>query len=115
VDVAFDGAGNIFIADGNNSRVRRVDAATGIMTTVAGNGVVGFSGDGGPPTSAALGLPASVAIDASGALLILDFENNRVRRVDGAAVANPAEPVFSWDLPLRSPPSFCRCGCRSRA
>jgi len=52
--LAIDGAGNIFIADGNNSRARRIDSSTGIITTAAGNGAVGFSGDSGPPTSAAL-------------------------------------------------------------
>ncbi len=79
--VAVDASGNLYIADGNN-RIRKVDAATGIITTVAGTGTGGFSGDGGPATSAQLHYPRSVALDASGNLYIADWLNNRVRKVD---------------------------------
>src|SRR5437762_622934 len=82
--VVVDGAGNLFIADGRNNRVRRVDAATQVITTVAGNGTEGFSGDGGPATSAELAGPNGVAIDAAGNLFIADTDNNRIRRVDAA-------------------------------
>lgn len=78
--VALDSSGNIFIADSGNNRVRRVDAVTGIITTVAGVGTAGFSGDGGPATSAQLNTPLSVALDNSGHLFIGDF-NNRIRQV----------------------------------
>jgi sugar lactone lactonase YvrE len=82
VAVAIDGAGDFFIGDGYGNRVRRVDATTGIITTVAGNGTPGFSGDGGPATAAELNYPADVAIDGAGALFITDTGNERIRRVD---------------------------------
>ena len=80
--LAFDAAGNLFIADSFNNRIRRVDAATGIITSVAGTGVGGFSGDGGLATAAEFNLPRGLAIDAAGNLFISDVFNNRVRRVD---------------------------------
>jgi hypothetical protein len=85
--VALDGAGNLFIADFLNHRVRRVDAATGVITTVAGNGTAGFGGDGGPATSANLNGPNGVALDGAGNLFIADRLNHRIRRVDAAAQA----------------------------
>ena len=84
VQVAVDGAGNLFIADELNNRVRRVDAATQVITTVAGNGTFGFSGDGGPATSAELDGPTGVAVDSAGNLFIADNLNSRIRRVDAA-------------------------------
>ncbi|MGH9615461.1 MAG: hypothetical protein ACRD28_01885, partial [Acidobacteriaceae bacterium] len=77
-----DGAGNLYIADTANNRIRRVDAATGIITTVAGNGSQGYSGDGGPAVSAALDQPAAVLVDAHGNLYIADTGNRIVRFVD---------------------------------
>ncbi len=62
--VAVDARRNVFIADRNNHRIRRVDAKTGIITTVAGTGTAGFSGDDGPATSAMLNRPSGVAVDA---------------------------------------------------
>ena len=83
--LAVDAAGNLFIADQGNSRIRRVDAATGVITTVAGTGTAGYGGDGGPATDAALVSGAGgVALDAAGNLFIADGGNNRVRRVDAA-------------------------------
>jgi sugar lactone lactonase YvrE len=82
--VAVDAAGNLFIADEFNNRVRRVDATTGVITTVAGNGSSGYAGDGGPATAAALNGPFGVAVDAQGNLYIADTGNNRIRRVDAA-------------------------------
>jgi uncharacterized protein (TIGR03437 family) len=78
--VAMDRAGNLYLSDTDHHRVRRVSAA-GVITTVAGNGTAGFSGDGGPATSAQLNLPYSVAVDSSGNLYIADLGNQRVRRV----------------------------------
>jgi sugar lactone lactonase YvrE len=78
--IALDGH-NLYIADSENNRIRRVDAATGIITTVAGNGTAGGSGDGGPATSAELQFPSGVAVDSSGDLFILDNENGRIREV----------------------------------
>jgi uncharacterized protein (TIGR03437 family) len=84
-DVAVDGDGNIHISDTGNHRIRRVDAATGIITTFAGTGATGFAGDGGPATAATLFAPEGICFDANGNLLIADFANSRVRSVDGAA------------------------------
>ncbi|RKN64978.1 hypothetical protein D7231_27210 [Streptomyces klenkii] len=78
--VAVDGAGNLYIADRYNYRVRRV-GPDGIITTVAGNGTIGFGGDGGPATAAALNLPQCVVVDGAGNLYITDYGNERVRRV----------------------------------
>src|SRR5204862_8328112 len=64
--VALDGAGNLFIADGGNQRIRRVDAGTGTITTVAGNGTSGVSGDGGPATAAALDAAGGAALGGAG-------------------------------------------------
>ena len=82
--VAVDGSGNLYIADTYNGCIRMVSAATGIITTVAGKGTVGDSGDGGPATSAELFAPASVALDGPGNLYIVDEEANRVRKVSAA-------------------------------
>lgn len=68
-EVALDSAGNVFIADYDNYRVRRVDASTGTITTVAGTGAAGSSGNGGPATAATLGRPTGLASDASGTSL----------------------------------------------
>ena len=75
-----DGAGNLYIADAGNHRIRRVDAATGNISTVAGTGTSGFSGDGGAATSATLSFPGGVALDGSGNLYIADSSNHRIRR-----------------------------------
>jgi uncharacterized protein (TIGR03437 family) len=79
--LAVDAAGNLYIADQHNDRIRRV-SPDGMITTVAGTGEPGFSGDGGPATGAQLDYPADVALDAQGNLYIADMYNNRVRRVD---------------------------------
>jgi uncharacterized protein (TIGR03437 family) len=79
--LAADGAGNLYIVDASGSnRVRRV-SASGIISTVAGNGTTGFSGDGGPATSASLFAPRSVATDTAGNLYIAEAGNNRIRKV----------------------------------
>ncbi|MFD1143640.1 T9SS type A sorting domain-containing protein [Larkinella insperata] len=79
-ELAVDGKGNLYIADQNNNRIRKVSSA-GIITTVAGTGSAGFSGDGGPATQAQLHKPEAVAVDASGNLYIADALNHRVRKV----------------------------------
>jgi hypothetical protein len=77
--VALDPAGNLFIADTINHRIRRVDASTGIIYTIAGNGVNGFSGDGGLALAAEVTFPASIAIDSFGKVYFADEGNNRIR------------------------------------
>jgi len=81
--IAVDGAGNIFIVDVGHQRIRRVDSASGIITTVAGNGTAGFNGDGIAATAAELNFPESVTVDSTGNLFIADYTNGRLRRVDG--------------------------------
>src|SRR5256885_16543353 len=81
ISVAVDGAGNVYASDVTNYNVRRIDAATGVINTVAGNGVLTFSGDGGPATNA--GLSAyDVTTDGANNLYIADLVNSRIRRVD---------------------------------
>lgn len=75
-----DSAGNIFFTDNSNNVVRRIDAVTGIITTVAGKGGAGFSGDGGPATQAQFNSPVGIAIDAAGNIYVADQGNNRVRK-----------------------------------
>lgn len=79
--IAVDPAGNVFIGDANNNRVRKVNTA-GIISTIAGNGVSGFSGDGGPATLSQLNGPSGVAIDALGRVYITDEVNHRIRMVN---------------------------------
>ena len=83
--VVVGGDGTLYIADTMNHRVRMVDAATGMMTTVAGTGQARFSGDGGLATQAALNEPAALALDDEGRLYIADQSNHRVRMVDLAS------------------------------
>ena len=83
--VAVDGAGNLFIADKDNHRIRKVDSS-GIITTVAGSGVAGFGGDGGSALNAQLAHPWWIAVDGSGNLFIADSGNYRVRKVDLSGV-----------------------------
>jgi sugar lactone lactonase YvrE len=79
--VALDSAGNLYIADTDNDRIRKVTAGSGIITTVAGIGSPGFSGDGGAATAAQIGPPAGVALDSAGNLYIADYFNHRIRKV----------------------------------
>jgi sugar lactone lactonase YvrE len=80
--LTFDPRGNLYVADSNNQRVRRIDRRTGIVTTVAGTGVGGYGGDGGPATQALLDAPEFLAFEPTRGLLIADQNNNRVRLVD---------------------------------
>ncbi|MCK6685690.1 MAG: hypothetical protein L6R30_25095 [Thermoanaerobaculia bacterium] len=97
-----DGAGNLYVADFANHRVRKVDARTGIITTVAGAGTSGFSGDGGPASAARLFNPVAVAVTSAGDVYIADRDNHRIRKVAaGSGVISTAagngSPGFSGD------------------
>jgi DNA-binding beta-propeller fold protein YncE len=81
-EIQFDAGRNLYIAERDNHVVRKVDAETGIISTFAGTGVAGFSGDGGPAMRAQLRQPHSIAIDPRGRLLICDIGNHRIRQVD---------------------------------
>ena len=81
-EIRFDKAGNYYIADMVNSAIRRVDAKTGVITTFAGNGQPGYSGDGGPASQAQLKQPHSIQFGPDGSLYICDIGNNVIRRVD---------------------------------
>ena len=80
-NIALDSAGNLYIADYGNRRVRKVDAA-GNISTIAGTGAAGFSGDGGPATAAPVDGPTGVVFDSAGNLYISDTNNHRIRKVD---------------------------------
>ena len=82
-DVAADSAGNVYIADTGNQRIRKVDTA-GTITTIAGDGTAGFNGDGGPATDAQLSNPLGVAAGSTGSVYIADTFNLRIRKVDTA-------------------------------
>lgn len=84
--IALDSAGNLYIADAQNNRIRKV--SNGLIVTVAGNGTSGFSGDGGPATSAELNLPTGIAVDASGSLFIADA--GRIRKVSNGIITTVA-------------------------
>ena len=84
-DVEVDGSGNIYIADTRSHRIRKVDSS-GIITTVAGRGVRGVRGDGGPATSAGVEWPVGIALDGSGNLYITQVKNERIRKVDSSGI-----------------------------
>jgi len=99
-DVRVSPAGDLYIADTENHRIRRV-TPEGVIATIAGTGVPGFSGDGGPATSAALNTPYSVALGAQGNLYMTDSENHRIREIspDGLihTIAGTGEMGYSGD------------------
>jgi hypothetical protein len=95
-------SGDLIIADHHNHRVRRIAAATGVMTTVAGDGVVGYGGDGGAATSARLSMPVNVAVNSLDDVFIADRDNHRIRRVAAATgvittIAGNGVPGFAGD------------------
>jgi sugar lactone lactonase YvrE len=84
--IAVDPNGNIFFLEAYSSRIRRIDGATGIITTIAGNGTVPFSGDGGPAISASLYYPVGLSIDPAGNLYVADYGHSRIRKIDTKGV-----------------------------
>ncbi|MBZ5629004.1 MAG: CHAP domain-containing protein [Acidobacteriia bacterium] len=100
--IAFDGGGNMFIADSGNNAARRVDASTGLITTIAGTGVAGYAGDGGTGTNAELNGPTHVVFDRTVNLYITDANNERIRKVNAVTdqittVAGNGTAGFSGD------------------
>jgi uncharacterized protein (TIGR03437 family) len=94
--VTVDASGNLYIADSSNQRIRMVTASTGIITTIAGTGTAGFSGDGAAAAAALFSNPVAVAVDASGAVYVADGDNNRIRRFTiGGAIATFAGTTTS--------------------
>jgi trimeric autotransporter adhesin len=92
---------DIYVADGLNHRVRHVDARTGLIDTIAGNGIAGFGGDGGQGQNASLWLPLDVAVDSAGNVYIADSGNNRIRKVGTnghiSTFAGTGAPTYSGD------------------
>jgi len=113
-EVRFDAAGNLFFVEMKNHLIRRVDAKTGVISTIAGNGQPGFAGDGGPATNARFNQPHSLQLDAQGNLFICDIGNHRLRRIDartgiittfagaGAKLPTPDGARFA-EAPLHGP------------
>ncbi len=100
-DISLDTVGNLFIADGKNNRIRKIDSATGIITSLAGNGVAGYSGDGGPAIFAELKIASSVEFDKKGNYYIADYSNNRIREV------KPCPPFAPINKTLPSDTIIC--------
>lgn len=116
-----DTAGNLYIAESENHCVRKVDRKTGTISTVAGSGIKGYTGDGGPATKATLNEPYALAVDANGDLYVVDRLNAVIRKVDGktgqiATVAGNGTKGFSGDggkatdAQLREPNDCCLDG-----
>ncbi len=104
LSLAFDSAGNLYIGETYTHRVRMV-TSSGAITTIAGNGQLGFSGDGGPATSAALGNPQGLAVDSNGDVYIADFTNNRIRAI---SLVPPAFSLSSSTLSMSASSSGAR-------
>jgi sugar lactone lactonase YvrE len=99
---AFDARGNLYVADATSHCIRRVDVATGVITTAAGSGQMGYSGDGGPATQAAMNQPYSLQVDRNGDIYIVDRLNAAVRKVAAATgiittVAGTGQAGYSGD------------------
>jgi sugar lactone lactonase YvrE len=80
--LTLDAAGNLYFADTSNQRIRRIDAITGLITTIAGNGTQGFSGDNGPATAAALDSPRATTVSPTALLTLADTGNQRIRQIE---------------------------------
>jgi trimeric autotransporter adhesin len=103
--IAVDSAGNLYITDDYSNRVRKVTAASGIITTVAGNGTAGYSGDNGPATEAELNEPTAIAVDSAGDIYVQDAANNVVRMVNTAGIITSV-PGTSVTIPPNEPPEI---------
>jgi sugar lactone lactonase YvrE len=83
--VIVDPAGNLYLSDTNNNRIRRVDALSGLISTIAGNGVSGYSGDGGPATQVNINQPGGLTMDGAGNIYFADSGNDIIRRIDAVS------------------------------
>lgn len=101
IGVATDRMGNIYVADGWNNRIRHIDGHTGVITSIAGNGIAGYNGDDIAATAAQLNNPYGVSVDNSGNVFIADYNNNRIRKV-----ASPTPNVNDLELVIFPNPSF---------
>ena len=88
--LALDAAGNLYLADTHNHRIRRIAVATGLISTIAGTGAPGFSGDGSPAISAQLDLPTALALDAAANLYFADTGNHRIRKIAAGLISTVA-------------------------
>ena len=100
--LAVDSNGNLYLADTHNHRIRRIDAVTGAITTVAGNGAQGFTGDSNSATAARLSLPHGLSIDPQGNVNVSDTANHRIRRIDASTgkittIAGDGTQAFAGD------------------
>ncbi len=114
--LAIDSAGDLYIGDLWNHRIRKVDLPSGIITTAVGNGTAGFAGDGGPATQASINGPFDIAFDAQSNLYFTDTENHRIRRVDArtqviSTVAGDGRWGFDGDGGPARAASFSRPHC----
>jgi sugar lactone lactonase YvrE len=91
--LAIDGSNNIYISDVGHNRIRRVDAVSGIITTIAGVGISGFSGDSGPALDAEFNEPGAVTISPAGDFYISDFGNNRIRYIKNTTAVNNIDKI----------------------
>ncbi|HEY9899104.1 MAG TPA: SMP-30/gluconolactonase/LRE family protein [Pantanalinema sp.] len=97
--IALDAQGNLYIADTNNCVIRKVDKATGIISTVAGNGRYGSAGEGGAAITTSLAIPSGIAVDAAGDLYIAERQNNRIRKVsNGTLTTVTTTPSNPYDV-----------------
>jgi sugar lactone lactonase YvrE len=100
--LALDSQNNLYLADTRNHRIRRIEATTGLITTIAGNGTQGLSGDNGPASAASIDSPTGLALDASNNLYLADTHNHRIRRIDATTglittIAGTGAEGFSGD------------------
>jgi hypothetical protein len=101
--VVTDSAGNLFLSDSNNNRVRMVNAQSGLISTIGGTGVAGYSGDGGVATSAMINMPSGMTIDGAGDIYFADTSNHIIRRIDAVTnvittvAGTPGQQGYSGD------------------
>jgi len=102
--IATDAAGNVYFSDFANARVRKINAATGVITTLAGNGTQSYGGDGGPAKSAEIYFPQGLAINSAGGVYLADKGNNRIRYIS-SALATGTTALRETDLEIYPNPS----------